>query len=352
MSKHALTLVAAALLLGAAPAQADYDPLGSGTTKLTLDKAFLALAKDNGVKLSATAPAKLAGNVLSFPVSGGKFDPTTATGTVEHEGALLFRVGSRSIPVKALQLKTTQRHSPFSAKVGGSQLKLAAAQSMKVTRAGFADKVKVTKLSLAAKLAGRLNKKLRLVDAFAAGQPLGSTQTRANPVTVAIAGGQLAFVPDPGFAAKLNGLFVALNPIFPAEHPGAFTLPIAGGALAPNGSQGRLETLGSLEFLQLGGGQVFWADPLLDFAAATFSPELNIQPSPPYAGKVGAVAVAGLAGAAFASDPKARTIALQGAALTLSAVSAQAFNEAFAERKEVFRPGEALGSLSFTAQGQ
>ena len=41
-------------------------------------------------------------------------------------------VVERSIPIKAVQLKTTQRNAPFSAKVGGSQLKLASAKSLKV----------------------------------------------------------------------------------------------------------------------------------------------------------------------------------------------------------------------------
>ena len=357
--KFGLTLMAGALLslatlLSLTPnAQATYNPLGSGTTKLTLDKSFLALAKANGVKLSALAPAKLKAGTISFPVVGGKFDPTAAKGTIEHEGALLFKAGKRSIPIKALQLKTTQRGAPLSAKVGGSQLKLAAAQSIKVTRTGFADAVKVTALSLSAKLAGRLGKKLRLPDAFGPGQPLGSTQTKANPVSVALQGtGKLTFAPDPGFAAKLNSLFIAVNPIFPAERPGPFTLPIFDGTLAPNGSQGILETQGSLEFLQLGGGQVFWADPLLDLSTAAFSPEVNVQPSPPYGGKLGALAVAGLSGATFASEPKARTISLQSGVLLHSAASAAAFNQAFAEGKAVFAAGEVLGAVSFVAVGE
>ena len=344
--------LAAALLLSTPNAQATYNPLGSGTTKLSFDKAFLAFAKQNGVKLSAVAPAKLQGNAIVFPVVGGKFDPTAAKGTIEHEGALLFKAGRRSIPIKALQLKTTQRGAPLSAKLGGSQLKLFSARGLKVTRSGFADQAKATGLSLTAKVAGRLNKKLRLKDAFAAGQPFGSAQAKANPVTVAIASGKLTFTPDPGFAAKLGSLFVAVNPIFPAERPGPFTLPIIAGTLAPNGAQGVLETQGSLEFLQLGGGQVFWADPLLDLAAATFSPEVTVQPSPPYPGKLGALAVAGLSAASFAADPKSRTISLQSGTLTHSAASAAAFNQAFAEGKAVFAAGEALGAVSATAVGE
>src|SRR4051794_17904102 len=125
----AAALALTCLLATAALAQAEPDPLGSGATKLILDRGFLAILKHNGIELSATAPARFKGGSVSFPVSGGKFDPTTARGTVEHEGALLFKSGNRKLPLKALQLKTTQRHAPLSAKVGGSQLKLAIAKS-------------------------------------------------------------------------------------------------------------------------------------------------------------------------------------------------------------------------------
>jgi Htaa len=351
-------LLALGCLFFAPLARADYDPLGSGTTKLTLDKSFLALLAKNGVKLSATAPAKLKGGAVTFPVSGGKFDPTAAKGTVEHEGALVFKAGNKSVPIKALQLKTTQKHSPLSAKVGGSQLKLAGAKSLTVTRSGFGNKVKVQTLTLSSKLATRLGKKLRLKDVFKEGLPLGQTLTSANPVTIALLGqNKAAFSFDPGIEAKLRSLFVAVNPIFPAEHIGAqFTLPIFGGTIAPDASQGTLETSGSLEFLQLGGGQVFWAEDWLDLAAKTAGPEVNVQPSPPFPGKLGRTPVATFAFTAPAlADAKARTVTVNGAALALGAATAATFNELFAKpqgKDGVFVAGEALGTISFTAQGQ
>ncbi len=350
-------LLALGCLLFVPLARADYDPLGSGATKLSLDKSFLALLAQNGVKLSATAPAKLKGSSVTFPVSGGKFDPTAAKGTLEHEGALVFKAGGRSIPLKALQLKTTQKHSPLSAKVGGSQLKLATAKNLAVSRSGFGDEIKVTSLSLSSKLATRLGKKLRLRDVFKEGVPLGKTMSDAQPQTIAVLGkGAASFVFAPGIEAKLRSLFVAVNPIFPAEHIGAqFTLPIFGGTISPDAALGTLETSGSLEFLQLGGGQAFWAEDWLDLAARTASPEVTVQPSPPYPGKLGRVPVASFALAAPAlANAKARTVAV-GANLVLAASTAQTFNELFAKpqgKDGVFVAGEALGSISFTAQGQ
>jgi hypothetical protein len=355
-----LACLCLALGLGmASSAGADYDPLASGQTRLVLDRGFLALLGQNGVKLSATAPAKLRGSTVSFPVSGGKFDPTAARGTVEHEGTLILRAGPRNVPIRALQLKTTSKHAPFSAKVGGSQLKLATAKGLEVTRQGFGDKVTTSELTLSSKLATRLAKKLRLRGAFKAGQPLGKSLTAANPATIALLAQnkvELSFAPT--FAAKLGSLFVALNPIFGAEHPSGptFTLPIAGGTLAPDASQGTVQSEGSLEFIQLGGGQVFWGEGWLDLAAHTISPELNTQPSPPYAGKAGRLSIASLTlGAPAAADPRARTVAVSGATAAMDPATAATFNEVFAApqgKSGVFVAGEAVGTVSFTAQGQ
>lgn len=85
---------------------------------MRLDKGFLVLLKRNGVELSAGAPATLKGDLATFPVTEGKFDPTTGRGVVEHGGALFFKAGSRGIPLKALQLKTTQPRAVLSQKQG------------------------------------------------------------------------------------------------------------------------------------------------------------------------------------------------------------------------------------------
>ncbi len=352
----ALVVSAIIALLAIVPvAHAGYDPLGSGVTKLSLDHGFLALLRHNGVKLSAVAPAKLKGSTASFPISGGEFDPTVAKGTVEHEGALVFEAGNRTIPLRSPQVKTTSKRSPLSAKVGGSQLKLATAAGLVVSRQGFGDRVRVSSLALSAKLATRLAKKLRLRGVFKAGDPLGRALATAQPETVTVLGkGKAELTLNPEIVAKLNRLFVAVNPIFPAEHIGStFTLPIFGGHLAPDVSQGTLETSGALEFLQLGGGQVFWHEPGLDFSAKVQNAEVDVEPSPPYAGKVGRTSIADLSliGAVPSSNPRARTIAAA-VPLVLGAQSAANFNQAFAEGKPAFVAGEPLGSIFFTAQGQ
>jgi len=105
--------------------------------------------------------------------------------------------------------------------------------------------------------------------------------------------------------------------------------------------------------LQLGGGQIFWHEFWVDLGARVAAAEVNVQPSPPYPGKLGRVGVFDLAaGGSVSSNPKARTVAVTGAPLVLEAQTAKSLDEAFAAGKEVFKAGEALGALTFTAQGQ
>jgi len=353
-------LLASAICLAAslstASADANYDPIGSGQTKITLDKAFLKGLKANGVKLSAVAPAKLAGGVLTVPAVGGKFDPVAGMGTVEGEGSLVLSAGGRKVPIKSLKLRTTQEHAPFTAKVGGSQLKIATAKAITVGRSGFSDTTAVTGLELSQTLATRLGKKLALRSFFKAGVSLGKAVTVAVPQTVSILErGAATLTLDAGLVAKLNSLFVAVNPIFPAEHQGSlFTLPIFGGDLGPASVSGRLEYLGAVEFLQLGGGQVFWREPWLDLDAAALNGEVDVEPSPPYPGKVGRLILGPAATTTYSAEPEPRTVS-GSVTLTLDPAMAATFNEAFATpqgKSGVFSPGEALGALSFAAQSQ
>src|SRR4051794_15539632 len=122
MKHFTATVLLAALCLLLVPSlcQAAYDPIGGGTTKLSFDASFLSLMRREGIKLSATAPAKLKGQTLILPVEGGKEDPTTGKGEVEHEGSLVFAEGKRKVPLRSIELKA--KKTPLFAKVGGSQL--------------------------------------------------------------------------------------------------------------------------------------------------------------------------------------------------------------------------------------
>lgn len=355
--KLAMLLCATAFCLFlATSAQASYDPLGSGSAKLTFDKRFLRLMKAHGVAALPKAPSARAGKAVVFPLSGGRMDPVKGTGEIDLTGNLVFKRGHFGLPFKRLMLKT--KRSPLYAKVGGGQLKVATGAKIDTLRDGFGTVFAARDLKLSEKVAVRLNKKLHLSDVFEAGQVIGSVRSATQPGTVTIlASGRATLTPSAEMLAKLNELHVSLNPIAPAElAPGPlFSLPIiAGGAIAPDASLGTLRTGGSIELLQLHAGQIFWHELWFQLDIHTVLAEVDIEPAPPYPGKQGQAGIFDLdaSSAAVSTNPAARTISLAGASLRLQAQSAASFNQAFAEGKEVFKAGDLFGTISFQAQGQ
>lgn len=343
-----------AVLLWSPVARASYDPISSGTTKLALDKGFLASMKKVGVKVTAKAPAKLKGTTVILPVVGGKSDPTIAKAEIEQEGTIVFQAGNRKVPLRSIELKT--KHNPLFAKVGGSQLKAATSKTTKVTRAGFATAFSATGLELTQKVATRLNKKLRTKDFFKEGQLIGKIQSQALPERVMILPqGQATLTPTAPILAKFKSLFVSLNPISPAElAPGpVFHFPIIlGSQIAPDASSGTLRLGGAIELLQLGAGQVFQKEFWLDLAGKDTSSEVDVEPTPAFPGKLGRIGTYAIGTGAVASDPKSRTISVSNATFTLDTQTAQTFNEAFSAGKATFAPGELFGTVSFVATAQ
>ncbi len=340
-------------LLVTPTSQAAYDPLQGGTTKLTLDPSFASFLAKDQIKLSPSLGAKRKGTTFTLPVFQGNLDPTTGKGEIDSEGTLAFEGKGGKVPLREITVKT--KHSPLVAKVGGSQLKVATSQKISSKREGFGSAFSAKQLKLSAKAATRLNKKLRPQIPFAAGQLLGTLSSKPLPKLITILEQNKAtLVFAPAFVAKLESRFVSLNPIFPAEHVGStFTFPIAiGGAIAPNASEGTLRTAGTVELLQLGGGQVFWQELWADLGAKSDSAEVDLEPTPAFPGKLGRVGVFDIAPGLVSSDPKARTVSESSIALTLTADTAKALNSAFAEGKAVFGAGEAVGGFSFVAQGQ
>jgi hypothetical protein len=346
-----LSLVLISFTCVASASAGTYDPIGAGETKIVLDKRFASYLNKGRIKLSAKGGAKRKGRKLLLPVTSGNLDPTQGAGEIGSQGALLFRSGNRKLPLR--QLRARIKRDTLIAKVGGSQLKVASSAKRSTRRAGFGTKYVAKKLKLTAKVATRLNKKLRPRQPFKAGQLVGNLVSNAQPSLATILDqGRASITLDPSFASKMDSLFVSINPIFPAEHPGAFTFPIVlNGSLAPDGSQGTLRTGGALEFLQLGAGQVFQAELWLDMGTRSDSAEVDVEPTPAFPGKLGRVGAYDLGVAQVASDPQTRTISVTGP-LTLTDSTAQTFNEAFAAGKPSFSAGEPVGTLSFAAVAQ
>jgi hypothetical protein len=353
LKRRAAACAALALLVAAPAARAAYDPLAGGTTKLEVDQDFARFLRADRVQLTAVAPALGRGGKLFLPVTGGRFDPTLGKGEIEQSGSLVFSNQRKRLPVREVVVRA--KRSPLIAKVGGSQLKLATAGGIRSTRNGFGAAFLATGLRLTDKLATRLNKKLRPPTPFTAGQLLGRVVSRPEPQTVRLLPvGKVTVVLDPAFAAKLDRLFVSVNPVFPAEHQGTtYTFPILDrSALAPDAAAGTVRGGGDIEFLKLGFGQIFWHEPWFEMDGSAVLAEADVEPAPSFPGKLGQVQVLSLGAGSDASDPVARRITVTGRALTLDAATATYFNEAFGEGGVTFQPGEAFGDVSFSAQAQ
>jgi len=352
----AFLVAALALCSLAQSAGGAYDPLGSATTTLVLAKPFASFLRQNKIAVKAVAPAKVKGKKLTLPLAEGKWDPTTGKGQVESAGAIVFQSAKRKLPFKDLLVKANR--VPLTAKVGGGKLKVAASKQISSKRAGFGSAFTATALKLSAKAATRLNKKLRPEVPFEANQLLGTLTANSQPQTMSVlAQNRLTLALSPELIAKLNSLFVSLNPVAPAElAPGPLlSSPIApASTISPDGAQGTIRTEGEAELLQLGAGQLFWGEQWLDLSAGADLITANLQPSPPYAGKQaqGPLFSLSLAGAQVTPDPQARTVSVANAALALTQTAADQMNQLFAQGKGVFKAGEALGTLSFVAQGQ
>ena len=354
MTARALLAAALAFGLFAPSAEAvEYDPVASGTTTFTLAGSFSKLLASHHVSVQARGGAKRRGRAIVLPASGGEFEPLRGTGTIESEGTIVFVAGNRKVPLRAISFKA--KPSPFYAKVGGGQLKVARAGKVSYKREGFGIGFTATGLRLSAKVATRLDKKLRLGKAIASGQQIGTMVSRAAPATVhLLARNRVSLALDSSFVAKLNKLFVSVNPVAPAELGAGPTLsfPIAlESVLAPDGAGGLIKTEGSVELLQLGSAQIFWRELSLESSLATLSSEVDLEPSPPKAGKLAQAPLLSLKGGQIFADPTARTISLTGGTATLTAATAEQLNASFVEGKPTFAAGETAGTVSYIAQG-
>ena len=144
-------------------------------------QALRLLPQADGISIAATGPP---GTGASHPCrsSAAAWTRRSARGR-SRKGRSPSR-GRKRVPLRKIALKT--KHSPLIAKVGGSQLKIATSAKLSSKREGFGTFSAAKALKLTAKVATRLNKKLRPKVPFTQGQPLGTLTANAQPRLVAI----------------------------------------------------------------------------------------------------------------------------------------------------------------------
>jgi hypothetical protein len=400
-------ILAAALfaLLAFAPfASAASDPVASGSTTLTLNSSFTKYLKTFGITTSKVSPAKLKGAKATFTVTGGSLDPTTGKGEVTLGGGLKFKAGKKTATVKALVVSTSK--SALTGKVGGKKVKLATIAGWSSARKGFGVNLTIKKLKLTSAGAKALNKAL----GFSKGNPKpflgnkliakGAAETQPSTVTV-LPVGNMTFSGSPILLGKLKNVKAEIQTLGQTTQAGTvFTAPILGGTVSPTGTAGVVQSGLGFKMVQnlptspttaisttisLGGVYV-------DLSAKTATVEVIAESNAEVGGKkplnlgnLGRSSIADITVTGVNADPTTRTVGINAAAVLqpISAEVLQGFvsvdkgyveNVTFLTKKgegksdeeaaaaakaageEVEKnhiaAGEALGTFSFTAQGQ
>jgi len=224
-------LAALAVALFFAPT-ASANPIASGSTALKLDKGVTKVLKQNKVRVTPIGPATVQGGAVSFPITGGSLDPSTAVGTIRHSGGLRFKVGKRQLVTRSFTVKTG-KGNVLIAKVGRASVPLLSLdlKKAKVSRNGLGITVRSVGVSLTGVAARALNRTFK-VKLFSKGLKLGSVVVKTQPSSVKLAAeGSTDLTLDPAAAGALTSLGVAVAPIGPATAlpGGEISFPITGG---------------------------------------------------------------------------------------------------------------------------
>ena len=137
----------------------------------------------------------------------------------------------------------------LTASVGGAEvpfLKLDLSGAA-IGRQGAATTIGGVRASLTREAAKALNTTFS-VSLFKGGTPVGTVAVKALPAEIAVNGGATALALDPGTAAALTSLGVAVSPIGPASAApdGSLRFPITGGTLRPAALTGSIAHSGGI----------------------------------------------------------------------------------------------------------
>jgi hypothetical protein len=254
-------------------------------------------------------------------VTGGRADPRTLRGSVEHEGGIRFRAGGRSVVLRDPTYRVGRR-STLTAEVGGDRITVLSLslRNATVRREGLGARVTGIRANLTSAAARALNAAFDTT-LFRRGLNLGRVSSTVAPAEVLFTGGATALAVEPAAAQALTGLGVALAPVDPAQarEDGRVAFPITGGRVNAETLAGAIRHSGGLA-LTAGSTRV----ELTDF-------EIEIDESPSLFGRVGGqrVELFTLDVGSVTREVQGRRVTVGGVVLRLTAGAAQALNGAF-----------------------
>jgi hypothetical protein len=224
------TGILALALVFALAGSATANPIASGSTALTLDRGVAKVLTQNKVRVAPVKPASVVKGAISFPITGGTLDPTSAAGSITHSGGLRFRAGKSSLVVRNFTVDTVKRN--LTAQVGKARVPLLSLDlgKAKVSRNGLGVVVRSVGVSLTGTAASALNRTFK-VKLFKKGLRIGSVVVTALPESVQLAAeGNTQLKVSATALGALGALGVAPAAVGPATLTGdTFAFPITGG---------------------------------------------------------------------------------------------------------------------------
>lgn len=293
------------------------------------------------VSIGVNPPARTRRFDSVFPIVGGRIDPATARGTLEHRGSLTILRGPDELTLKGLQIRVG-KSSYVSAKVGGKRVNVFALSVRRVARDGFGTVVKPVKASVTRAAAKAVNGALG-VRALSSGQAFGKVGVTVEPAQIALTGGSTTLAFNAATQATLGQLGVSVAPTAPAstDAAGALEFPVTGGVLDVETASGTIEHGGGIS-LTAAARRVDLTTPTVTFAD---TPQLGVT----YSGAPIAIADLSVDGEPDV-DPAARTITANITAARLTTTAATAINGFFPNT--ALRAGTDIGTATLTAQAR
>lgn len=338
----ALVAIVTALFV-VAPAAGAKVTLAGGSTTLTLAPLTAEALALNGVSVKPIAPAKVRGNGVAFPITGGAINPASAAGRINHSGGLAFRAGSTRVALTNFGVHVGAKRAILTGKVVGNGrltvLSLSLANA-KVKRKGLNTIVSGVQARLSGQAAKALNAAFSTT-LFTKGLAIGSVVVKAKPAQVELAGGATTLALDAGAAAALGSLGITAAPVDPAQATGAgLEFPITGGKLNAKTFAGTVEHSGGIRLSR--------GDTVVDLTSFT----INVDADPDLTALVGGqrVSILNLDLSQLSASAQGRQITLSGVSASLTAAAAGALNGAFAT--DAFKEGLVLGTATVAVRAR
>ena len=360
------------MLAFTAAAQAQSDPIASGSTDLHLKKGMQRKLANNGIDIVGLGATSVTGSKIGLVVREGQLDPTNVQGQLEERGGFKLTLNRRGVPFTAIEVNTVR--GAVYAKVAGARMQIGTFATPSSTREGFGTRLKAGQLVLNEKVANRISNRLGLKGSkrIKGGRVLSNLFAIAQPGTVTLLPqGSATLALNQVTAAKLKAKGVevpaGLTPVAPATTPAQFNfqLPITSGnmQLSPTTGGGEVGTSGGVQILKSTktlSPQLQLKAFILNLSASSGTAELEINPNPPFGGNTGRSFGVSLTipDNAVVANPTTRQFEVKGVEAKLQSGAASILNNVLNQPAPAppassdFVIGDPLGTFTITAQAQ